>query len=716
MIAITGSRETRAEGIMRETAQEYQSEFESGSDLDALLADSDDESTDELSWHSIGAQGDEIAQIMRVNLAQIPEIEWNNLKISTTSRFGDDQWRFDDMGSEMYRTNTNSSWGDSKMTEEGIHLLQPYNGKRLRIARALTLYALPHNNVFLHTNSYNSVRTRISTAKHLARILATHHLYDGPEDADQFITVNDINPSVILESLRSEASALSGRRNVAELLRLWFNLSQAGLLPPQLALRHNVVDDDTFAQLRLEAARAINPWLPMDLDVLKILMTEAEAFIDRYTDDIIWAYDLFAPLFARDLSHLKIYPGTCVRSGFGWQEAINAMRGHPSPLWDDVLSRPDTALHVMQLIFSARVHACISRLRGACSVLIDAPTGLRISELQHLKVGCAKPVDGGYRLDAQVWKTSVASRGDPKDLPIPALTYKAIKVLERLNAVVQQYQETPYLYFRIRTYRGKSVGGLIHPNALYNHIRSFATYCGVSEPIHPHQFRKTLAMFIIYHDPRHIGLITHLFSHKSYKMTMAYIMSIPGISKDVMHLLIYHNFELAMEIIEACESGKISGKAGLSIAKHLHESRQFPGTLRYDDPRTLKEYIESVITSGSPTLFRRTPYGVICIKEPTMTQRAPCDPPCAPGYRLLEPNIADCDPGNCPFAVYTEDAIPQQQIDIVFYTRLLQNPNCSPKFEAFAKQRIKNSEKHLRNLCRGGTTTSSLSRAPEVLA
>jgi len=632
----------------------------------------------------------------------IPVQQWDDIQVTTTSLFGDNRWDWSGMGN--YPTGSSCTWDDSACPG-GCGILHPERGLLLRLVKAIVYGMLPHTRAFTYSRSYNSVAKRVYAAKYLARLLAQHHLYDGPADAATFATINDISPTTIRDSLLRDIPTPHQRRDVAQLLTIWHALSQAGRLPGRLSCVHAVVDSSLQVRLEADVRASHQPFLPMSVEAFEQLVRAAKEFLYTHADDIVWAYKTLLPTFAQPATEVwdrERQRNVYVREGFDWDQTIETFQAHPSLLWDDVINGLTT-----QLDWSSRstsraglhmrlrqiVRTLVSLVRGAATILILAATGMRGSEVATLEKGCATPNgDNQYRIRVTIWKTAPTSAGDTKWLPIPKIAFDAIQKLESLTDVVRVYTPTNNLFVTIGA-GSRPLGYPIHKEIIGYVVQQFATFAGVDERVHPHQFRKFLAMFIIYQDPRHLGLITHLFSHRSYKMTLLYLLDSPGIAAEVRAYMIEHNRALLVEIINACESGKIAGRAGKAIQGYLSTTRLFPGVLR-QDAGTLEEFIDCLIQS-SMTVLHRTPMSVICTKVPGMAQKSPCDPPAGPGYVRLLPNIRDCDAIDCPFAVYTEASIPKLVRDIAFYTGLLERPAISATMQAHAHQRIAKSQDKL---------------------
>lgn len=601
------------------------------------------------------------------NLARVPIEQWGYLKVTLLSTFDDQRWDFRGMGSPLY---TSALWGGSIAP----NLMLPENVLRLCLLKAIVYYLLPHNNVLNRTRSYNSLATYIVIIQHLSRLFEAHNLYADVHGNGSYRSINDLDRTAIIAFLDDHISSLGYKCDIAVLLKFWHDLSAHEMLPIGLQLLYQPIDDATMRRFNDAQAAATQPFKPIPLDTLSLLVSNARRLIETNGADIIYGYESFVPILI-----WKRDGGDDGRSvgNEACERAITALQSHPSPLWDldQFVDRPSGKIahrkirdHILNLTIS---------LRGACMVIILAVTGMRGSEATYLEAGCAEPIGGGeYRLHVTVWKTSQASQGEKKRIPIPKIAYDAVKTLTELSAPARQIAQTPYICTTLTNLTNGHIGQN-NKGMTYHILGQYCQRLGIEPAIHPHQFRKTIALFVIYRDPRHLSLLKHLFSHKSLRMTWIYITSIPGLEEDVKELLMEEHRALFNEIVKACETGQIGGKAGLRIKATLPQSPLFPGLLK-DDDETIDQYIASLV-EGGVALLHRTPYGVICTKTPGLTQRAPCDRPNAPTHRRFYPDLENCDPMECPFAVFTEASIPRLENDIRFHESMTDRRRCNPR-------------------------------------
>jgi len=269
-----------------------------------------------------------------------------------------------------------------------------------------------------------------------------------------------------------------------------------------------------------------------------------------------------------------------------------------------------------------------------------------------------------------VSKTSEGSTGFSVVLPIPAIGFKAFKCLESLTEKARAWGKTNKLWINVTNQFGKE-----------SSIKTFnSVYKNWSEDleiqhIHPHQFRKTLAMFAIYQDPNNITIIRRLFSHKSLAMTLAYIVKMPGMDEEIKLAVLKQNKVLLDEILEAIMNNCIAGKGGIRIKKIVQESKVFKASLYEDGWENFEQYVEVLMQDGL-NILHRTAFGAICTNTHS-------------GLVHLGPESCNCNTVDCDWAVFTEKSIEDLDDTIKFHANFVSNSLCSENQRRFSVSQIK---------------------------
>lgn len=564
----------------------------------------------------------------------------------------------------------------------------------------------------------------------LGRFLASHGTYVYRQCVGSFETAANLTPEAFhayFEGLRSVDDKAWFMRHV----RHWWQLSQAKLLPPEFQLGYEVFNRKEIAKVFNDYNDSKTPYQPISLETLSVMVSHCLTIIEDYAEEILFAYDLFWPALT----------GAGKKAGveFDWHTALLQLEQRRSTLWnmeefldphhhmpwraamelrqeitrhpgwkDSSFHRTSTALYrtpreIVKYIASEfgidvkksnrailydvkKVRIAVmnmaTMLRDACAVIIFMVTGMRRSELANIEAGKYRQTPSGHRLRFLVFKFSDGSQGDEQDIPIPLVAYKALCCMERLSSHARRIGETNYLFASATLMFGK-------PISLGSINRFLVRFCedlGFEEYVHPHQFRKTLAMFFIYQDTASLPLIKRLFSHKSLKMSLAYVTKLPGMAQEVKLALLEQNMELMSELLEAAANGTIGGSAGLRIKEQVR-SGKYAAVLNDDGWETLEQYVDSMLEEGV-MLLHRASMGVICTRTLSVDEAAPCDPPYAPKIKRLHPNVQNCDPLECKWAVFTENSVSKLQNNIKAHQIWGDHPYASDRQKRFSEKTI----------------------------
>jgi len=680
----------------------------------------------------------EPAPLSVVNLAAIPVHDWGDLRVSKLSKFADVRWDWRQEGSPIYKDDTFHNWNVN--LEKDLPLLVDEHAPLVTLLRALLFYCTPQNAVFLKVRSFNSTAGAGEVMTMLGRFLIYHGIYVDKHCVGNFKTAVDLTPETFhayFEGLKSVGEKIRFMRHV----RHWWQLSQAKLLPAEFQLGYEVFDREEIAKVYKECDDSKTPYQPISLETLSSMVSHCLKVIEDYAEDILFAYDLFWPALT----------GAGKKAGvkFDWHTALLQLEQRKSSLWDmeefldphhhmpwraaknlrqEIMRHPGwkespfhrtptalyrTPLETVKYIASEfgidvkksnrailydvkKVRIAVmnmtTMMRDACTVIIFLVTGMRRSELANLEAGKYRQTPGGHRLRFKVFKFSDGSQGDEQDIPIPLVAFKALCCMERLSAHARRVGETNYLFAGATLIFGKQIS----LGSINGFLTRFCEDLGLEELIHPHQFRKTLAMFFIYQDTASLPLIKRLFSHKSLKMSLAYVTKLPGMAQEVKLALLEQNMELMSELLEAAANGTIGGSAGLRIKEQVR-SGKYAAVLNDDGWETLEQYVDSMLEEGV-MLLHRASMGVICTKTLSVDETAPCDPPYAPKIKRLHPNVQNCDPLECKWAVFTENSVSKLQNNIKAHQIWRDHPYASDRQKRFSEKTISSCLARLREL------------------
>lgn len=625
-----------------------------------------------------------------LSLASLPLDQWNNIKVSPKSSFGEHRWDFTSY------PHVNKKQAIVNFHYENVFEVNIADGTHehwLRMMKALCLYRLPRFAMSGWIRSYGGLNSQRTKTLRLIQLFKEYSLYLPAVNGAEFRTLDDLSVETVTGFINRLDSPIK-KWEMAFVLMQWQKLSSSGLLPPQYSIATDFVDSEQLAAYRAAADDAVVPYKPIPLDDYAEIINHCLRLVEDYSDDIIWLYRTYYPtLVGKDSGRLELRPEGL---STGSVEGVAAFRAYAprqvegDSWWTLCVLQRSNPFDTGEYISYGLVAKHIASLMDACVTLILATTGMRRSELAHIKSGAVSSEKSGYWLRFTVFKTSVASQGISKRIPIPAITAKAIEVLENLCGESRTYGKHNFLLSSItRQHFGKAVHSAYAERA----VKRIADACDVDSSIHPHRFRKSLAMYLIYQDPRNIEVIRHLFSHSSLKMTLKYIMSLPGVHDEVKKIIIEQNVDILVELLDAVSKERIGGEGGKRIRDNVAQSPTFKARLQDKGRESLNQYVDSMLEQGIKLMHRSNL--AICLKTPALAEAAPCDGKNELPSQKLHPNLFACDPFGCRFAAFTESHIPALKSEIVFHQRLARHPYSGDQQRVFSERRIRDAFKRL---------------------
>ena len=632
------------------------------------------------------------ASTQMLSRARIPIEEWDSIRVSPASLFGHDTWDFTAYPLPYERL------GRCPTLPAGVS--SPDNPTLARIVKGIAFYRIPHFSVSNYSSAYSSMPGAGVHSRRMYAALAKRHLYTGSPHSPRYRTIDDLTQDEV-EEIINEPDSANIRYDIAYWFTQWQFLTQSGMLPRELGCHTEFVAKAYLSEKAQEAERATVGFQPLPLDAYAALILHSHKLVAEYAEDALWLYRTFYPSLSgslHDPARAALLPGGHTMNSRAGCTAFNAYE--PAK----IAGKPWWSVKVMQRVnpvnsrsvdweFADKnytgyvsIKALLASISSVCDagvVILLATTGMRGSDLANLSANCLLKDQDGYWLTYKVYKTSPQSRGYKKKIPIPEITAKAVMTLDELCRPARQYGKHDRLLAGI--YR-QSFGMVVAQKALPRMLSRQCEAAGI-EIAHPHQLRKSLAMYLIYRDPRSLQLIKHLYSHASLKMTLKYILQLPGVHREIVKAMIEQNTEILATIIEAAMNNKIGGFAGKRAKKAIESNPHFAAQLMDDGKESLAAYVESLLYQGA-SLLHRTNFA-ICMRTGSIAQKAPCDIN-KPGAKLsLVPNISACDPLDCRHAAFLEEHMPALQNAIIFHQKWAIHPYASDSQRAFSEHQIR---------------------------
>lgn len=622
------------------------------------------------------------------NLSAIPESEWKYIKVSNRSSFGDSIWDFSDYPSPLPdKILCNFSPNSSYIP----NLTDPKNKNIQNLIKSIFFYRIPHNNTYGRIRSYNTLQADIRKIQRIIAFLINNDLYTYESN----LTINNITEDAVtahLETLKSN----SMKWEFCYALRFWHHLSSQKLLPTKYTLNAPLVSDRTVSGFRKLADQESKPFEPIPLDEYARIFNYCGDMVEVFSKDILWLYDNFKHRIVGAIHNperLGCRENVLIDSKseidrFNSYVPVSLENGQP---WWSIKIAKNKISKEPALVLTDLTRTVVS-LFDACCILLLCVTGMRRSECGSLADDCLS-WDNGFWLTVTVFKTSEASQGDVKKIPIPDIAAKAIKILIELGADSRKYGNHRYLLAR------PSAMGFGNPpssDVLEHTCRRVELVLEAEQRLTAHRFRKSLAMYMIHQDPRNLEVIRRLFSHSSLKMTLKYILSLPGVHDEIKKILIDENTEILAHVINSVINKSIGGVGGNRLRKAAENSSLLKAKLQDDGKESLSQYVSSILDEGIKLLHRTNL--AVCLRTPGLTSASPCDPIQSAHDSKLHPNIWACDPYNCRYSVFTEENVSSIKQEIIFHDNLVSHPYCSEGQKSFSQQRINDAYKRLKEV------------------
>jgi integrase len=655
------------------------------------------------------------------SLSEIPFDKIQDFKVSKLSTFKDILWDWRQEGSPIYKDACFFSW--DKEVSEGVSLLANENKYLCRLLKMIAFYSLPQNACLQNVKSFNTSKSILAQLLRLGKFLYKHRLFIDIQGNGSFTNTFYLRKEHFTDYIKNDLKDPSAIYDFAKQVKHWSGLSKSKLIPVDYRLNFEPFDADMYTKMNKNAEDNKGEYLPISIDTLSELVPYCIDNIEKKSVEVLKLYSVLWPIFAGgeiakiesfewgkaiydllnmdlniiDLQNYKFTEYSKVTMSKDLSNKLRyAVKNHPkwheqNPIYTSnvwILKQSEVLNIALELgieiksldmtfmydLMNIKKNAMelVTELRNSCVVILFLVTGMRNSEMYLLEAGNCWPVKGSeddFRIRITVSKTSEGSSGDPVVLPIPGIAYKAYKCLEALTENARIWGKSNKLMVSSTVNFGKEIVA----RSINQFLQRWCVDLGI-EHIHPHQFRKTIAMFAIYQNPNNISVIKRLFSHKSLAMTLAYIVKMPGMAEEIKLAVIEKNKELLSELLEAIDKKCIGGKAGIRIKGLVDESTIFKAKLNDDGWEGLEQYIQILLQDGL-SILHRTSFGAICTNTHS-------------GLVHLAPESCNCNVTDCDWSVFTGISIPDLEDTIKFHDNFLKDNFCSEGQKRFSNKTI----------------------------
>lgn len=655
------------------------------------------------------------------SLADLPLQTISYLKVSSISIFRDDVWDWRKEGIEIYKDSCFFSW--NRYVSKDVSLLSIENRSLYTLLKMIAFYNLPQNACLINVKSYNSTRANLHQLMHLGKFLYKNKIFVDIQGNGSYVDTMFLRKEHFLDFIENDLlNDVSKIYRFTKQVKHWVGLSKSKLIPIEYRLNFDPFTEDEYRSFSKNAEDDKGVFLPISTDTLSELIPYCIDYIEKKSKEILSIYKILWPILAGqrnvkeqsfnwgdsiqellkldlnvlDLNQYKFKDYSEVTLSKELDKKLrNKIKNHPAwninnPLYTShiwLLKRPeimevaqslklnleeiDTAIVYDLSKIKIKTMDLVNELRNSCVVVLFLVTGMRSSEMYLLEANNSWQVDNhNYRIKLKVSKTSEASTGDIVTLPIPEIAYKAFKCLEELTSEARKSGKTNKLMVSMYSNFGKE----IVERSINQFIGRWCKELGI-EHIHPHQFRKTIAMFAIYQDPNNISVIKRLFSHKSLAMTLSYVVKMPGMDEEIKKVVVEKNKELLKEILNAIENKCIGGVAGAKMKNLISEHTAYKARLNDNGWENLEQYIQILVEEGL-TVLHRTSFGAICTNNHS-------------GFSHLSNEQCNCNVTDCNWSIFTSNSVEDLIDTIEFHTKFLEINQCSESQKKFSNKTIR---------------------------
>ncbi|PWN56430.1 tyrosine-type recombinase/integrase [Abyssibacter profundi] len=193
------------------------------------------------------------------------------------------------------------------------------------------------------------------------------------------------------------------------------------------------------------------------------------------------------------------------------------------------------------------VNEAVRHLQSASMVIILVTSGIRVSELCSLEIGCAYTQVGEHG-DRFHWVRGISYKtgAGPCEWLVAELTHRAIAVAERVaeplrarlkdsvdalladnprdHDITRLSEHAKRLFLAVQMRKNNRVGTLSSISVI-DRLNAFAAQCGLDWHFAPHQFRRTFAVYAAHSAFGDLRYLRDHFKHWSLDMTSLYAMN-----------------------------------------------------------------------------------------------------------------------------------------------------------------------------------------------
>ena len=591
-----------------------------------------------------------------INLSKLSDFEIKECRVSQYSVFADNRWKLESASIKKVLIFNKNKYR---------------NDETIRFIKTFLYYSIPENHPTGKVKSLNTTNAYQGYLRSLTLCLFDEFAISDPSRDIQNLTLDQLNKS--LDKAKTISYSMYG--SIFYVYALWFTLSEYGLLPEIYRLpceRNHLLTKERRSDIFDYISSQAEGWQPFNEDELTKLV-----------DFIIPQLEIGRDRLEKIADYAIENNITNVRRSSTIKKKTDELLGLlPLPSTNFDSEEPDTLFQL------------INNYKQAVYAFLALITGLRRRELNALKFDSFEKINStSCRVTVTRWKTSddPNNHGTTDSILVPIIVFESLETLKKIVTAYYQSEPTHLSYSKYDVALAKESG-------ISSEFVALAKKLCIN--LHFHRFRKTIASLLIMQSEKNIELIRFLFGHKSYAMTMHYIMRNPFLIEDVTKLMEHHYCKEFSGLLGDIINGHYSGKAAEQIAENIkNNTSAFSGDFLHT---TIKEYVSALLEAGEPIFIHRIPLGGTCVSVPVLASKPT---PCTKNMKYtdrIKPDVSMCEGEYCPKAVFSKTAVPALTQNIKYYESILTHNinNMSDKLIQKYERLLYVTKEHVENIQR----------------
>ncbi|HIH0446625.1 TPA: tyrosine-type recombinase/integrase [Vibrio cholerae] len=587
----------------------------------------------------------------------------HDFKIDNENYFYSPRWNIQVDQTESFAINFSrlNTHGNDKNFEDLITLV-----------RMLTYYSFP-NKVNL------SIKSWYTTAKKYSDIVSfsNKYLIKYSLISIKLIKIFDViafNKEIellISKIKRKERGAATILRQLVSTIDHWSLLSEKEYLPEEYCLRikrEHIISQKKRKEITHLLDSELNTWSPIEGHVIEQAYKHAKKYIHQYSESIIRCHEIIRNRPRKRNNHLaQVRKDGMTKNIFIELANIHAPeKTNGKKLFNlEVTTKKVKSLGYKSgwqdrtQININGVRREVIELKRSCLFIICLFTGLRRREIANLRANPAYKKNGDTYLDIVRFKTSddPNHKGEQDSIPVPPIVADAVNCLLLLFKDQRISLNSDYLI--TVDYVTRKDFEKVQIKTVTNDIKHFILSATGYDLAHPHRLRKTIAWLLISRGEKNLELIRQLFGHKSFGMTLRYVLRNHLMVGSVIELLEHNYTNDLNKIFNDIETGNASGVLSQRIKERMN-TRKFKGQLFVTN---LEVFIYQCLSSGIPLFISMIPIGGFCLKVGESKKI----PQCMIRSGGAKPDVDFCDYKNCEHVIYDDVALKNINAQIKYF-------------------------------------------------